>query len=215
MNKCFSLVMLSFFVLQVSFAQNFEQIEWQGKKVPAISVDVYQNEAVTEVAIKEYFEKMGYNAKSAKGIYSYKGIRLKDIDAKTNYDVLIKVDRKSRQEKDASVVYMSMAKDYDNYIRSSSDDETIENLRKFVSNFQNLANEKALENEIKSQEEKTKSAEKKLAALKEEKTSIETKIKKLEEKKEENIKEIEKQEQEVENQTKALKILLEKRKGKI
>jgi hypothetical protein len=214
MNKCFSLVTLSLLVLQVSFAQNFEQIEWQGKKVPAIAVDIYQNEAVTEVAIKEYFEKLGYNAKSAKGIYAYKGIRLKDIDTKTNYDVLIKVDRKSRLEKDASVVYMSMAKDYDNYIRSSSDDETVENLRKFVSNFQNLANEKALENEIKSQEEKTKSAEKKLVALKEEKTSIETKIKKLEEKKEENIKEIEKQEQEVENQTKALKILLEKKKAK-
>lgn len=205
---------MSFILLQVSFSQNFEQIDWQGKKVPAIAVDVYQNEAVTETAIKEYFEQLGYYAKSSKGIYAYKGIRLKDIDTKTNYDVLIKVDRKSRQEKDASIVYMSMAKDYDNYIRSSSDDEIIENLRKFVSNFQQLANEKALDNEIKSQEEKTKSAEKKLASLREEKASIETKIKKLEEKKEENLKEIEKQEQDVENQTKALKILQEKKKTK-
>jgi len=214
MNKCFSLVMFSFFLFQVPYAQNFEQIEWQGKKVPAIAIDVYQNETVTEEAIKEYFEKMGYNAKSSKGIYAYKGIRLKDIDTKTNYDVLIKVDRKSRLEKDASIVYMSMAKDYDNYIRSSSDEETIDNLRKFVAHFQHLANEKALDNEIKSQEEKIKSADKKLASLKEEKTSIEAKIKKLEEKKEENIKEIEKQEQEVENQNKALKILMNKKKAK-
>jgi len=194
-------------------AQNFDQIEWQGKKVPAIAVDVYQNESITEDAIRTYFEKLGYNAKSSKGIYAYKGIRLKDIDSKTNYDVLIKVDRKSRQEKDASIVYMSMAKDYDNYIRSSSDDELVENLRKFVSNFQKLANEKALDNDIKSQEDKSKAAEKKLNSLRDEKASIEQKIKKLEERKEELKKEIEKQEQDVENQNKALKLLMEKKKN--
>jgi chromosome segregation ATPase len=193
-------------------AQSFDQIEWQGKKVPAMTTEIYQNANTTEAAIKEYFEKLGFFAKVQKGILSYKNIKLSDIDDDP-YDVLIKIDRRSKQEKDASIVYFSMAKNYDQYIKNSSDDKLKKRVETFISEFKALANEKALNIEIKNQEEKSKSAEKKLKDFLEEKENMEQKIIKLTQQKEDKIKEIQKQEQEVENQKKALENLLEKKKS--
>jgi hypothetical protein len=212
MKKLAFFIFLGACILNKATAQSFENIDWQGKKVPAMAIDVYQSPAVTEQAVKELFEKMGYYAKVVKGILSYKSILIKDIDAKTAFDVLLKVEKKNKQEKDVSVVYLSMAKDYDNYIKQSSEKDLIEGMKSFATKFQNVADEKALELEIKDQEEKAKIAEKKLSTLKEEKASIENKIKKLEERKVENSNEIVRQEQEVENQRKALKILTDKKK---
>lgn len=195
----------------ISYSQSFEDIEWQGKKVPAYTTDVYQSTAITEEAIKEKFIQMGYNPKIAKGILSFKAIKLSDIDNEP-YDILIKVDKKSRQAKDASVVYFSMAKEYDQYVRSSSDAELLKKVKSFTERFQDWANERALDLDIKEQESRIKNAEKKLKELTEEKDNIAEKMKKLEERQKENIKELEKQKIEVESQHKALKILNDKKK---
>jgi hypothetical protein len=195
-----------------SFSQSFEEIDWQGKKVPAYTTDIYQSTEITEDAIKEKFIQMGYNPKIVKGILSYKAIKLSDI-VEEPYDVLIKIDKKNKQSKDQSVVYFSMAKEYDQYVRSSSDPELLKKLRNFTQKFQEWANERALDLEIKEQESRIKNTEKKLKELTEEKENITEKIKKLEERQKDNLKELEKQQNEVESQHKALKILLEKKKS--
>jgi chromosome segregation ATPase len=194
------------------YAQSFEHIEWQGKKVPAMTIEVFQSESTTEAAIREYFEKMGHFAKIQKGIASYKNIKLSDIDDDP-HDVLIKVDKRNKQEKDASIVYFAMAKNYDQYIKNSSDEKLKKRVEAFISEFRVVANEKALNIEIKNQEDRSKAADKKLKDLKEEKENLEQKIIKFNQQKEEKIKEIEKQEQEVDNQKKALENLLNKKKG--
>jgi len=195
----------------VSYCQSFEEIDWQGKKVPAYTVDVYQNTDITEAAIKEKFMQMGYNPKISKGVLSYKLIKIAEID-NDPYDVLIRVDKKNRQSKDASVVYFSMAKDYDQYVRSSSDSELLSKIKTFTARFNEWATERALDMEIKEQESRIKSAEKKLKDLEDEKENVAEKIKKLEDRRKDNLKEIEKQKIEVESQHKALKLLQGKRK---
>jgi len=212
MKKDLLLLLFTLLLPALINAQEFDQIEWQGKKVPAMTVEVYQNTNTTETAIKEYFEKLGFFAKPQKGILSYKNIKLSDIDDDP-YDVLIKVDRRSKQEKDASIVYFSMAKNYDQYIKKSSDAKLLKRAETFINEFKLLANEKALQIEIKNQQDKTKNAEKKLKELNEEKESMEQKIIKLTQQKEEKIKDIQKQEQEVDNQKKALENLLGKKKS--
>jgi len=212
MKKIFFVIIIVMALPSILQAQSFDNIEWQGKKVPAMTLEVYQNESITETAIKEYFEKMGYFAKTQKGISSYKNIKLSDIDDDP-YDVLIKVERKSKQEKDVSVVHFAMAKNYDQYLKNSSDDKLKKRVENFMTGFRGAANELALNLDIKNQEEKSKNAEKKLKDLKEEAESIEQKIIKLNQQKEDKIKEIEKQEQESENQKKALENLLNKKKG--
>jgi hypothetical protein len=204
--------MIVFFIQPMLYAQSFEQIEWQGKKVPAMTIEVYQSQSTTESAIREYFEKMGYYAKAQKGISAYKNIKLSDIDDEP-YDVLIKVEKRSKQEKDASIVFFSMAKNYDQYIKNSSDEKLKKRVEAFITEFIALSNQKALNIEIKNQEDKSKAAEKKLKELKDEKDNMEQKINKLTQQKEDKIKEIEKQEQEFINQKRALEILVEKKKS--
>lgn len=212
MKKILFIFIITAAVPVLLHAQTFDQIDWQGKKVPAMTIEVYQNESVTELAIREYFEKMGFYAKSQKGTDVYKNIKLSDIDDDP-YDVLVKVERKSKREKDASIVYFAMAKNYDQYIKSSSDEKLKNRVETFINEFRKVADEKALNIEIKNQEEKSKSAEKQLKDLKEEADNLDQKILKLNEQKEEKKKEIEKQQQEVENQKKALENLLNKKKN--
>jgi hypothetical protein len=207
-------IFLSIFILTCAnliFAQKFEEIDWQGKKVPAYSIDVYQSIGVTEESIKEHFLLMGYNPKILKGILNYKGIKLLDIDNEF-YDVLIKVDKKDKLAKDISVVYFSMAKNYDQYVRSHSDSGLVNKMKKFAAKFKDWANEKALDISIVQQESRIKNAEKKLKELMDEKGNIIDRIKKLEETQKINLKEIEKQQLEVESQKKAMTILTEQKK---
>ncbi|MBU6158621.1 MAG: hypothetical protein KGP35_06270 [Bacteroidetes bacterium] len=203
---------LAIMLIQAVQAQNFEDIEWQGKQVPAIMTEVYQSIEITETAIKAKLLEMGFNSKEVKNILFYKGIVLNEIE-KEPYDVLIKVERKSKQIKDVSVIHFSMAKNYDQYISLTSNQELIGKMKKFTENFHLWANERALEIEIEEQAARIKSADKKLKELGEEKENLEQKLIKLEEQKTENLKAYEKQKQEVENQKKALEILKEKQKS--
>jgi hypothetical protein len=206
------LTFLTILTIQSVQAQNFEDIDWQGKKVPALVTEVYQNEAITETAIKGKLLEMGFNPKEVKNILFYKSIILNDIEKESN-DVLIKVERKNKQSKDVSIVYFSMAKNYDQYISLTSNRELIDKMKRFTENFHTWANERALEIEIEEQTERVKDAEKKLKELSDEKESIAQKLIKLEEQKTENLKAFEKQKQEADNQKKALEILKEKQKS--
>jgi hypothetical protein len=202
---------VSLFTSNLILAQSFEEIDWQGKKVPAYSIDVYQNSVVTEDAIKEQFIQMGFNPKILKGILNYRSIKISEIDSDP-YDVLIRVDKKNKLAKDISVVYFSMAKNYDQYIHKYSDSAIINKMKGFAAKFQEWANAKALDIEIVQQESRIKTEDKKLKELIAEKDNIAEKIKKLEESQKINLKEIEKQKIEVESQKKALKLLSDKRK---
>lgn len=206
------LTFLTLLMLQTLQAQNFEDIEWQGKQVPALMTEVYHSEEITEKAIQSKLLEMGFNAKEVKNVLFYKGIVLNDIE-KEPYDVLIKVEKKSKQIKDVSVIHFSMAKNYDQYISLTSNQELIGKMKKFTENFHIWSNELALEIEIEEQTARIKAADKKLKELAVEKENMEQKLAKLEEQKNENLKAFEKQQQEVENQKKALEILKEKQKS--
>lgn len=192
-------------------AQFFGELEWQKKKLPALLTDVPQTATVTEDAIKQRFAQLGYSAKTEKGALVYKGIRLPEIGTET-YDVVIKVDRKGRREKDASVVYFALSLGNENYVGSNGDAILTTNMRKYCERFLPWAEAQALEVEIKDQEEKLKSAENKLKSYNDESETLEKRRQKLEEDIRNNKENIEKQKQEVENQKKAVEVLKGKRK---
>ena len=193
-------------------AQTFGELEWQKKKISAIITEVPHSASVTGDAIRQKLTQLGYNAKDSKGVYVYKGIRILEISNET-FDVLLKVERKSRKEKDESNVYFAISRGYENYINSNDDADLIVKIKKYCLNFLPWAEAQALEVEIKDQEDKVKSVEKKLKDYNDESESMVKRKKKLEDDMEENRNNIEKQKTEVENQKKALDILRAKRKG--
>lgn len=200
--------------LLVSFyaqAQAFGEMDWQKKKIPAMVTEVPYPASVTEDAIRQKFSQMGYSAKESKGVYTYKSIRIPEISDET-FDVLLKVERKSRKEKDESNVYFVLSRGNDNYVKGIEDVAFLTKIRQYCLNFIPMAEAQSLEVEIKGQEDKVKSTEKKLKDYEDESGSLEKRLKKLQDDIEENKKNIEKQKEEVENQKKALDILRAKRK---
>lgn len=192
-------------------AQNFGELEVQKKKIPAIITEVPYTASVTEDAIRQKFSQMGYSAKESKGVYTYKTVRIPEIMEEA-FDLLLKVERKSRKEKDESVVYFVVTRSNENYIKSTDDPVLIAKIKQYCLGFIPLAEAQSLEVEIKGQEDKVKSTEKKLKDYEDESVSLEKRLRKLQEDIEENKKNIEKQKVEVENQKKALDVLRAKRK---
>lgn len=192
-------------------AQSFGELEWQKTKIPATIIEVPQSASATEAAIKQKLAQLGYNGKETKGVTVYKAVRIPEISSET-VDLYLKVERKSRKEKDESVVYFAVARGYENFVKQDSDAEFIKGIHTYTSNFNSWAEAEALEREIKGQEDKLKSAEKKADDLQSESESLQKRLKKLQDDIEENKKNIEKQKAEVENQRKALDILRSKRK---
>jgi uncharacterized membrane-anchored protein len=167
--------------------------------------------SITEDAIRQKFSQMGYSAKESKGVYTYKAIRISEISDET-FDVWLKVERKSRREKDESTVYFILSRGYENYVKGTDDAALIAKIRQYCLSFLPLAEAQSLEVEIKDQEDKVKSTEKKLKDYEDESSSLEKRLKKLQDDIEENKKNIEKQKLEVENQKKALDVMRARRK---
>jgi hypothetical protein len=204
--------LLSFLLVTIfANAQAYGELEWQKKKIPAMITEVPYPASVTEDAIRQKFSQMGYSAKESKSVYTYKGIRIPEISDET-FDVLLKVERKSRKEKDESNVYFIISRGYENYVKGTDDPVFISKVKQYCLGFIPLAEAQALEVEIKDQEDKVKSTEKKLKDYEDESGSLDKRIKKLQNDIEENKKNIEKQKGEVENQKKALDVLRARRK---
>lgn len=195
-----------------SHAQSFGEMEWQKKKIPAVLTEVPQSASVTEDAIKQKLSQLGYNGKETKGVYVFKAIRIPEISDET-FDVLLSIERKSRKEKDASIVYFAVSRGYENYVKADDDPVLVSKIKQYCLNFLPWAEAQALEVDIKNQEDKVKSSEKKLQDYQDDSESLQKKLKKLQDDIEENKKNIEKQKTEVENQRKALEILKGKRKS--
>jgi predicted RNA-binding protein with RPS1 domain len=195
-----------------SQAQSFGEMEWQKKKIPAVLTEVPQSVSVTEDAIKQKLSQLGYNGKETKGVYVFKAIRIPEISDET-FDVLLSIERKSRKEKDASIVYFAVSRGYENYVKADDDPVLVSKIKQYCLNFLPWAEAQALEVDIKNQEDKVKSSEKKLQDYQDDSESLQKKLKKLQDDIEENKKNIEKQKTEVENQRKALEILKGKRKS--
>src|SRR2546421_7518204 len=187
------------------------KVEYQKKEVPAAIIELPYPPNVVENAIKDYLYKKGVKGNTSKGFQVFKGAKLSDINTENN-DIYFKVERKSRKEKDASIVYLFATKE-------NESPETIDNTSYDLTNAKSLLREiipsvqsNNLEAEIAGQENAIKKAEKKYDNLIDDGRGLEKKIKKLQDNLEENRKDVEKQRQEIDNQKKVLETLKGKRK---
>jgi septal ring factor EnvC (AmiA/AmiB activator) len=156
-------------------------------------------------------EKMGYKKKESKGFLLYKNAVISEISSEPA-DYMIKVERKSRKEKDESVVYVVMNRADENLI-ARSDALINSNVKTFLNGMAPHVEAYNLEVEIKKQEEAVAKAEKKLKNLVDDKETMEKKIKKLQDDLKENAKDQEAQSKEIEAQKQALEAMVGKRRA--
>ena len=212
----FSLVFLSAsFLLK---AQAFEdKIEYNKEKQACIAIEYNYPPQAVENAVIARMNKLGYKGKEEKGVFNkdkgfrvYKEAMVADISP-SRYDYIINIDRKSKKESDAAILYLIILKDNGNAL-SRLNTEELSSAKSFLANLVPDIEEADLELKITAQEDAVVKAEKKLKSLQSDKDDMEKRIKKLQEDIKTNEKDQEGQTAEIENQRKALDSLKGKRK---
>jgi hypothetical protein len=207
----FSLFILLGFSMMAS-AQAYEgTIQYDKKKQRAIVIDYpYPAEAVQNAIVKK-MELLGYKPKEEKGLLNkdkgfliYKNAYVTDI-SNDRMDYMVKVERKSRKENDAAVLYIIMNKDAQNAM-DVLDAYGVDRAKSFLNNMMPDIEAANLELQIKAQEEVIAKAEKKLRGLKDDQASLEKKLL-------ENKTDQENTQKDIENQKQSLGTLIGKRKG--
>ena len=200
-------------------AQAFEdKIEYNKEKQACLVIEYNFPTQAVENAVVAKLNKLGYKGKEEKGMFNknkgfrvYEDAMVGDISP-SRYDYVINVDRKSRKESEAAVLYLIVMKDNSNAL-SRLNTEELDNAKTFLSKLLPDIEEANLELQITAQEDVVVKAEKKLKNLQTDKDDMERKIKKLQDDIKENEKNQERQTSEIENQRKALESLKAKRKS--
>jgi len=202
---CFLVCSLSF---TVSFAQVYEaKVEHHRKKHVAAVVEVPYSQEIVEAAIKDYMAKKGYRDNSDKGMMTFKGVKIDSY----NRDIHFKVERKSRKEKEYSLVHVVVTRENESLVQHPSDDKSgLNDAKSYLNGMIAHFEARHLEAEIDYQDKSVKKEEKKLDVLKEDQFELEKKIKALQEKLDLNMKDQELQKAAISNQ----KTILDAMKGK-
>jgi hypothetical protein len=200
--------MALFFILPAQAQSNASEgtIEYhKGDKVAA-TIELPYPPEVVEDAIKDFLSKKGVKESKYKGFSIFRSTRMYDSDLNVN-DLHFKVERKSRKEKDVSVVYLLVGRPGENVgLRTKDDRYKVDDGKGFLNNMAPSIDAYNLEVDIKNQDETVKKTEKKMKNLQEEQKELEKKL-------EANKKEQEKQTEEMTKQKTTLEAMQGRRKS--
>ncbi|MGZ5218812.1 MAG: hypothetical protein ACXWC7_02005 [Chitinophagaceae bacterium] len=194
-----------------AFSQAYESIiTYDKKKQKAITIDyAYPQEAVQN-GIVQKVEKMGNAGKEQKGLFNrdkgfivFKDAFVADV-SEERMDYILKVERKSRRDKDETTLYLILNKNGEDAVSSMSAYD-VGQAKMFLNNLLPEIEEANLEIQIKAQDVAVVKSEKKFKDLQDEKADLERKLQK-------NAEDIENQQKQIENQRQALEGLKGKRK---
>ena len=161
--------------------------------------------------IVDMMEKKGYKAKDTKGYYTFKGVMLPEL-GNSFYDLYFKTDRKSRKEKDNTILTLLVSGGYEKFIGDSTGSALITNVKTFLNRQVEATAAYDLEMQINEQDETTINAQKKIASLIEDGQSLQKKKEKLEKEIQDNIKKQADQRIEADKQNQIFSTLKAKRK---
>ena len=213
MKKILLLLTFSFPVL-FAFSQQAayeDKVDYQKKTQDAFAVEFPYPPSVVEDALVEKLEKMGYKTKESKGFRNYKGAIIKSITAES-MDYIFRVEKKSRKEKDETVVYMMVMKGDANMFPLIGDDVKSQ-AKAFLNDMAPYMEAYNLEVEIKDQQDVVDKAEKKLKKLQDDGDDLQKKLKKVQNDITDNQKDQDTQAKEIENQKQVLEAMKGKRKS--
>lgn len=201
--------LLSFFT---AFSQTMEgTVTVNKKQEPAILVELPVAADVAEKAIRSEMKKLGHVSKESKGFMVFKDVLIEQI-GRDRVDLYIKTERRSRKDKDASVVYLGVAKGSEQFIGRDQDAAVFSGTRAFAERIPGWAQDMALELDIAAQEDVLKKAEKKWQNLLSDSASLDKRMIKLTQEIQQNKIDLSKQAQEIEAQKKVVENLKARRR---
>ncbi|MEO8403880.1 MAG: hypothetical protein ABI480_04780 [Chitinophagaceae bacterium] len=216
--KRFLLFMAALWISSTAvFSQSYSgKIDYEKKKQDAVVIDYSYSQEAVENALIQKIEGMGNKAREQKGLFNrdkgfivFKNASVSDISDRS-MDYIVKIERKSRKEKDETTVYLVLNKDGENVL-TDMDVETMSRVKSFLDHLLPDVEAADLELQIKAQEATVTKAEKKFKDLQDDQQSMEKKIKDLQDNLRTNAKNQEQQQKEIENQRQSLEMLRGKR----
>ena len=193
------------------FSQAYEsQVTYDKKKQKAITIDYAYSQEAVQNAIVQKIEKMGFIGKEEKGVFNkdkgfiiFKDAAITDV-TEERMDYIVKVERKSRKDKDETTLYLLLQKSGEDAIQNMSAHD-VGQAKAFLHNLLPEIEEANLEIQIRSQDEAVVKSEKKFKDLQDRKADLEKKLQK-------NAEDLENQQKQIETQRAALDGLKGKRK---
>jgi len=169
------------------------QVSYQKGLQAATVIDWPYPPDVVEASIGDFMAQKGYKGSGSRGFTVYRNVRL-DVSSSVVYDLHVKVDRKSRQDKNSSVVtWLTAGPNEDPGARTGRDTAAMRRTAVFVDAMTPSIVSGDLEDRIKTQGGVTKKGQDKLADLRDDQVSYEKKIRvaqsDLEENKNDQVKE--------------------------
>jgi hypothetical protein len=202
-NLLVTLFSLSVFIAQSQIEAREGKLSIKKSEKNTAVIELPYPPEVVEEAIRKQFALSGIKPDKSNGFQVFRAVKLEEFDDELS-DLYFKVDRKSKKEKNVSVVNLIVAKRGEDIAAKSVDNAyTGSGGIRFLNNITPSVESHNLNVEIEKQDEVVKKSEKKLEQLQEEQLEMEKKIKKMQEKLEENKKNQEKQAEEIINQKKA------------
>ena len=163
---------------QVVVATETKVEHTKGDKIAAVIELPYPVEEV-QAAIDQHFAKKGGKSDKSKGYQIYRNMKISDEEVELN-DLHFKVERKSRKEKDITLVYLLVGRPSENVgARASVDRHKINEAKAFLNQLTPSVESYHLDVQIQGQEEVMKKATKKNLSLIDEQKELEEKIKAL------------------------------------
>jgi len=210
--KKITLLATAAFISIVSFAQaRLTTADYQKVMQPALEIEVPFVEKTVMKTVVDKLEKQGYKSSNNKGYTVFKSVRMAELGP-DSYDLYFKTDRKSRKEKDATILTMMISGGYEKFIGDSTNSPLIANAKEFLNKQIEASAAYDLELQIADQEDVSKKADKRLANLIEDGQDLQKKKEKIERDIEENIKKQADQKAEAEKQLQIFNTLKSKRK---
>lgn len=184
----------------------------KGDKIAAVIELPYPVEEV-EAAIEEHFSKKGGKSDKSKGYQIYRNMKISDEEVELN-DLHFKVERKSRKEKDITLVYLLVGRPSENVgARSAVDRHKINEAKAFLNQLTPSVEAHHLDVQIVGQEDVMKKTTKRNLQLIDEQKELEEKIKALQLKLDQNKIEQQKQSEELTRQQGVLDAMKSRKKS--
>lgn len=200
------------FTAMAAFAQaRTATADYNKTMQPAVEIEIPFEEKTVMKSLVEKMEKKGYKGKENKGYMVFKGVTMSELGSGT-YDLYFKAERKSRKEKDVTILTMLASSGYEKFISEVDNAVLHDSMKRFVTTHTDNATAYDLELQIKEQQESTDKAAKKYSNSVEDGEDLVKKKEKLEKEIAENIQKQAELKAESEKQAQILETLKAKRK---
>jgi hypothetical protein len=178
---------------------------------PAVEIEIPFEEKTVIKSLVEKIEKKGYKGKENNGYMVFKGVTMPELGAGT-YDLYFKAERKSRKEKNITILTMLSSSGYEKFLSETENAELYNKMKDFLNAQTDNATAYDLELQIKEQQDATDKSAKKYTNSVEDGQDLVKKKEKLEKEIAENIQKQAELKAESEKQLQILETLKTKRK---